>query len=339
MDMALIQQYVNFADQELLPAVATWVFPTLGLMQYNKQATEKAMEDVKKCLTVLNNVLLTKTFLVGERVTLADISVGCNLLMLYKQVMEPSFRAPFTNVNRWFMTVVNQPEFKKVLGEVKLCETMAKFDGKKYAELHPKEDKKGKEKEKTPKDEKPKQQKPKKLPEPKEEEEDDLPKEPKSKDPYAGLPKSSFDMDAFKRTYSNQDTEKVAIPYFWEHFNKEDYSIWLAEYMYNDELALIFMACNLVGGMFQRLEKLRKTAFASIGIFGKDHEASISGIWIFRTQDLAFSLNEDWAIDSPSYKFTKLDADNPDHKKIVNEYLLWEGDFGGKQFNQGKIFK
>ena len=37
MDMALIQQYVNFADQELLPAVATWVFPTLGLMQYNKQ--------------------------------------------------------------------------------------------------------------------------------------------------------------------------------------------------------------------------------------------------------------------------------------------------------------
>jgi len=340
-DMALIQQYVNFADQELLPAVATWVFPTLGLMQYNKQATEKAMEDVKKCLTVLNNVLLTKTFLVGERVTLADISVGCNLLMLYKQVMEPSFRAPFTNVNRWFMTVVNQPEFKKVLGEVKLCETMAKFDGKKYAELHPKEDKKGKEKEKTPKDEKPKQQKPKKgkLPEPEEEEEDDLPKEPKSKDPYAGLPKSSFDMDAFKRTYSNQDTEKVAIPYFWEHFNKEDYSIWLAEYMYNDELTLIFMTCNLVGGMFQRLEKLRKTAFASIGIFGKDYDASISGIWIFRTQDLAFSLNEDWAIDSPSYKFTKLDADNPDHKKIVNEYLLWEGDFGGKQFNQGKIFK
>lgn len=34
---ALVQQYVNFADHELLPAVATWVFPTLGLMQFNKQ--------------------------------------------------------------------------------------------------------------------------------------------------------------------------------------------------------------------------------------------------------------------------------------------------------------
>ena len=54
------------------------------------QATEKATEDVKKCLTLLNNVLLTKTFLVGERVSLADISVGCNLLMLYKQVCDNS---------------------------------------------------------------------------------------------------------------------------------------------------------------------------------------------------------------------------------------------------------
>ena len=38
-DAALVQQYVHFADQELLPAAATWVFPTLGLMQYNKQVS------------------------------------------------------------------------------------------------------------------------------------------------------------------------------------------------------------------------------------------------------------------------------------------------------------
>ena len=50
-------------------------------------------------------------------------------------------------------------------------------------------------------------------------------------------------------------------------------------------------------------------------------------------------LNEDWNIDAPSYKFTKLDVENPEHKKIINEYLLMEGDFGGKTFNQGKVFK
>jgi len=37
LDAALVQQYVNFADNEILPAACTWVFPTLGIMQYNKQ--------------------------------------------------------------------------------------------------------------------------------------------------------------------------------------------------------------------------------------------------------------------------------------------------------------
>ena len=36
-DAALIQQFVNFADNEILPAAATWVFPTYGIIQYNKQ--------------------------------------------------------------------------------------------------------------------------------------------------------------------------------------------------------------------------------------------------------------------------------------------------------------
>lgn len=36
-DAALIQQFVDFADHEILPAAATWVFPTYGIMQYNKQ--------------------------------------------------------------------------------------------------------------------------------------------------------------------------------------------------------------------------------------------------------------------------------------------------------------
>ena len=38
-------------------------------------------------MEILNNVLATRTFLVGERVTLADITVACNLLLAYKQVL------------------------------------------------------------------------------------------------------------------------------------------------------------------------------------------------------------------------------------------------------------
>ena len=52
--------------------------------------------------------------------------------------MDDKFRGAFGNVNRWFTTCVNQPNFKKVLGDVKLCEKMATFDKKRYQELHPK---------------------------------------------------------------------------------------------------------------------------------------------------------------------------------------------------------
>lgn len=45
------------------------------------------------------------------------------------QVLDPAFRGPFGNVNRWFLTCLNQPQFKAVLGEVQLCQRMAQFDG------------------------------------------------------------------------------------------------------------------------------------------------------------------------------------------------------------------
>ena len=45
------------------------------------------------------------------------------------QVLEPTFRAPYANVNRWFVTCINQNEFSEVLGQVELCTKMAQFDG------------------------------------------------------------------------------------------------------------------------------------------------------------------------------------------------------------------
>ena len=52
------------------------------------------------------------------------------MVALRWQVMDPEFRKKFQNVNRWFSTMVNQPHFKAVTGEVKLATKMAQFDGK-----------------------------------------------------------------------------------------------------------------------------------------------------------------------------------------------------------------
>lgn len=61
-------------------------------------------------------------------------------------------------------------------------------------------------------------------------------------------PRSPFSMDEFKRKYSNEDTLGVALPHFWENFDKEGWSVWYAEYRFPEELAQTFMSCNLITG-------------------------------------------------------------------------------------------
>ena len=61
-------------------------------VQFNKTATERAKEEVKKAMEVLDKHLLTRTYLVGERITLADVCVAYAMKMLFENVLEPGFR-------------------------------------------------------------------------------------------------------------------------------------------------------------------------------------------------------------------------------------------------------
>ncbi|XP_043939220.1 valine--tRNA ligase [Protopterus annectens] len=133
-EVALVQQWVSFADIEVLQAACAWTFPVLGLVQQNKQMTDRAQLELKKVLHLLDHHLETRTYLVGEGVTLADISICCALLLPYKYVFEAAFRKPYVNVNRWFVTCINQPEFRKVLGELTLCEKVYPVSCKQRAE-------------------------------------------------------------------------------------------------------------------------------------------------------------------------------------------------------------
>ena len=119
-------------------------------------------------------------------------------------------------------------------------------------------------------------------------EEDEFAEKP-TKDPLAGLPPSTFVLDAFKRSYSNEDTP-IAIDFFWKNFDPQGYSIWVCKYKFPEELRQVFMTCNLVAGFYQRIEKLRKHAFASMCVFGKDNDNQISGLWVWKGQELVFGV-------------------------------------------------
>jgi elongation factor 1-gamma len=162
---------------------------------------------------------------------------------------------------------------------------------------------------------------------------------PKAKNPLDLLPPTTMVMDEWKRTYSNSDTRKEAIPWLWSNFDKTGYSIWLGEYKYNEELSKIFMTCNFVNGYIQRLERLRKYGFGSFVIFGEEGSLQIACMFIVRGQELPAEMLE--AEDTELYSWKKLDSDDPATRELINDFLAWDGSFGGRQkaFNQGKIFK
>lgn len=250
---------------------------------------------------------------------------------------DPEFRAPFVNVNRYFLTMVNQPNVIAVLGEIKMTDKAMVYDpavhGKQAAA--PKKE--------APKKEEKKAEKPK--PEP-EVDDDDTPlgEEPKAKNPLDLLPPSSFNLETWKRFYSN-NAEADSIKYFWENIDLEGFSLWSCKYRYNDENKAVYMTCNLLNGTMQRWERARKYSFGSFCIFGTDNDNEIHAVWVFRGKDVPFEIRD--ADDYDSYEFTPLDHTDAKMKERFNAFLAWAEIPGAaawngvstKAFQEGKIFK
>ena len=234
-DYASIVRWMSFANQEILIPLAGWFRPLVGRDPYNKKAVDDAHKATLKAVGVLEQHLLVNTFLVGERITLADFYATSIVSRGFEFVFDKKWRSEYPNVTRWYETVYHQPIYSDVAGEVKLVDQAVKYEQPK--------------KEKAPKEKKEKKEDPK--PKAKEVEEDDE-YEPataaKPKHPCDLLPKATWNLDDWKRKYSNcGDKYRTVMPWFWENLNTEEYSIWRLDYDYNHELSLDWLAKNLIG--------------------------------------------------------------------------------------------
>ena len=165
------------------------------------KAEEAAIAALKRALDALNTHLASSTYLVGHSVTLADIITTSNLYTGFDLILTKSFTSEFPHVERYFWTLVTQPNFQKILGEVKQVESIPPVQSNKKPS-QPKEPAKPKEVKK--------EAAPPKAEEAAEEEE--APK-PKAKNPLDLLPPIKMILDEWKRPYSNTKTNfrEVAI--------------------------------------------------------------------------------------------------------------------------------
>jgi elongation factor 1-gamma len=326
LEAAQVDQWIDWSANELELAIGAWVYPILGYAAFDFKATEKAQKDVQAALKVLDSYLETRTFLVGESVSGADIAVACALVNPAKLVFDAAFRKGLPNVFRWFTTCVNQPEFSAVLGAVELC-TEAKT-----AKPAKKEQAKKEKKQEKPQEAKPAAEKKKKKKKEEDEEEMDIATEaagPKVvwENPLDKLPKSSFVMDDWKRQYSNNDWV-VAKEWLWANLDKEGYSCWICTYKYGADFQMGFNASNLAGGWIQRLDACRKYAMGSLNVVGRDKgQWNIVGAFIIRGNEDQIPEVFQRVDDCEHYVWEKVDYDNAAMVSKFEDLMAVEGPY------------
>jgi len=264
---------MSFANYELLDHIAGWFRPLAGLCPFNKKSVDDHAKTALKAVNVLEQHLLVHTFLVGERITLADLFVTSLVARGFQYVFDKKWREENPNTTRWYETITSQPIWKAIVEKPVMIEEAVKYTPPKK-EAKPKEAPKPAPAAKAEKKQKAKED---------DEDEEDEPKpEVKQKHPLEALPKPTLILDDWKRKYSNEDTRSVALPWFWNEYKPEEYSLWRVDYKYNDELSLTFMSANLIGkrtclpvtqplnfgtgGFFNRLEASRKYLFGALSV-------------------------------------------------------------------------
>lgn len=184
-------------------------FPSMQISLSLLQIHNTLIERQVRALNTLEAHLLTRTFVVGERITLADINVAAAVFGAVRLTIDAETRLKLVNTIRHLETIINQPKLKDVFGEVEYVEKAVQYvPPKKEAKPAPAP---------TPAAPKEKKEKPKKEDEDEEDDGNLVPEEPKAKNPLDLLPKSSFNLEDWKRAYSNKDTRGPdgAIEWFY----------------------------------------------------------------------------------------------------------------------------
>ena len=307
LEKAQVRQWMDFASFELADCAQKIVYPIFGWKPYCKESADEANTKIKEFMKALDQQVKGKRYAFGDQLTLADIALFRHLKFFFQLVWPKKFRESiFPNVNDWFLRVLNTPETDKVYGKVLLCNQPLKpFISEKKEE---KDIKGGK---------KPEIKQTKEVKETKEEKEE--PKQKKKVNPLDELPKSSLELETFKRAFLNNKDKEDAMKKFWEVYDPQGYSIWWLEYQnLPSECKILFRTSNSKGMFLQKCDQVRRYAFAVHGVYGVEDDYKIRGVWMFRGLEIPQEMKDN---DLYEYiTFRKLDTNKEEDRQLIHDY-------------------
>ena len=112
---------MSFANSEVLPNIGGWFRPLVGRDPYNKKSVDDHAKAALQAIAVLEQHFLVHTFLVGERITLADLFVTSLIARGFEYVLDKQWRQENPNTTRWYETITSQPIWKAVVETPAMC--------------------------------------------------------------------------------------------------------------------------------------------------------------------------------------------------------------------------
>ena len=298
-EKAQVRQWSDFAIFEIGYCAKEIVYPIFGWKNYCKESADKANNRLKEFMRTLDAHLKDKDFVMGSRLTLADVTLFRELKYFFQLVFPKGLRDKvFPNATKWFQRMAETEEVKKVYGKILLCNQPLK--------PFIKEEKQEKKPEK----------KPEKHDDTKKEE---PPKEKKKVNPLDELPPSKLELESFKRAFLNNKDKEDAMNKFWEIYDPEGYSLWWVEYQnLPSECKILYRTSNSKGMFLQKCDAVRRYAFAVHGVYGVENDYKVRGMWMFRGKEIPQEMKDN---DLYEYlTFRRIDINNPQDKQLVHDY-------------------
>lgn len=87
----------------------------------DKDTYNESIKNLKANVTLINTALNGKDFLVGNRLTVADLILSLTLSHGFTTVLDGGFRKAMAHVTKWIEHVLHNEEVVKRVGRIKFC--------------------------------------------------------------------------------------------------------------------------------------------------------------------------------------------------------------------------
>ena len=327
-ETAQINQWVDFSHTTLQPHMYNILRAVFGYGEpADPEVFNNSVKEVKEIAKTVNVHLQGKKYLVGERVTVADIAIAVQFIPVFQTTLDGGFRKAMPNVSAWLEGLVKLPEFVSRIGNVKFAQKALKpvlAEKKEEVKAAP--------------------AKAAAKPAAKNDDDEDVVQKPTAKNPLDLLPPSKFVLPDFKTYFVNLGDKKATdgMKHFFENYDPEGYSLWFSHYdKYEGEGVLLYQTSNLMNGFLQRMDdKFRNHCFSMLAILGEEPNLEIEGVWLFRGKTIPQEM-----IDHPQFEYyqkRQLDVNNEADRKLISDFWCAkaeESTINGHKVQECKMFK